>query len=55
MGKGGSNFFVVTFLRARDFLFVEVWMREQTTLPVSEGANEEQPVVQGDAYLVLNI
>ena len=30
-------------------------MREQITLPTTDEAKEEQPVVHGDTYLVLNI
>ena len=34
---------------------MEAWRRKQITLPITKEAKEEQPVVHGDAYLVLNI
>ena len=46
LGKGGRAFFVATFLRAGSVLFVEVWMRAQITLTITEEAKEEQSVVQ---------
>ena len=45
---GDSDFFALTFLIGGGFIITEAWVRAQITLPITEEAEEEQPVVHGD-------